>query len=132
MASKFHSHPVYNVSVRIAVLIALLSCSTTLLAADEIPSAQAKDHVGETAAVCGLVADARYLEGGSKPTFLNFDKPYPQHTFTAFIAGENRARFGTPEKDYLNKNVCVTGKIQNYNGKPEIVLTDPQQIKLQK
>lgn len=116
--------------MKFAVLIALLSPNLAL-AAGFIPSAQAKDHVGETATVCGKVADARYLESGSKSTFLNFDKPYPQNSFTAFIAGENRARFGTPEKDYAEKDVCVTGKIQNYNGKPEIVLTDPQQIKLQ-
>jgi len=43
----------------------------------------------------------------------------------------DRAKFGTPEKDYLDKDVCVTGEIQNYNGKPEIVLTEPEQIKLQ-
>jgi micrococcal nuclease len=116
--------------VRTDSLIAVLF-SGAVLAADSIPSAQAKDHVGETATVCGHVADARYLDSGSRPTFLNFDKPYPQHTFTAFIAGENHAKFGTPEKDYADKNVCVTGKIVDYNGRPEIVLTDPQQIKLQ-
>ena len=116
--------------MKTAALIALLS-STALLAADTIPSAQAKDHTGETATVCGHVADARYLDSGSRPTFLNFDKPYPQHTFTAFIAGENRAKFGTPEKEYLDKDVCVTGQIRDYNGKPEIVLTESQQIKLQ-
>ncbi|HKE25739.1 MAG TPA: hypothetical protein VKB88_25445 [Bryobacteraceae bacterium] len=116
--------------MRTVALIALFF-SEALFAADSIPSAKAKDHVGETATVCGHVADARYLDSGSRPTFLNFDKPYPQHTFTAFIAGENHAKFGTPEKDYADKNVCVTGKIEDYNGKPEIVLTHPQQIKLQ-
>jgi len=98
--------------------------------ADSIPSAQAKDHVGETATVCGRVADARYQETGSHVTFLNFDKPYPDHTFTAFIPAENRSKFGAPEKEYLNQEACVTGKIQDYRGKPEIILTDPQQIKL--
>jgi hypothetical protein len=102
-----------------------------LLAADPIPSSQAKDHVGATATVCGHVADARHLESGSGPTFLNFDKPYPDHTFTAFIAGDNRAKFGTPEKLYADKDVCVTGAILLYNGKPEIVLTDPEQLKPQ-
>jgi hypothetical protein len=101
------------------------------LAADPIPSSQAKDHVGATATVCGKVADARHLESASGPTFLNFDKPYPDHTFTAFIAGENRAKFGTPEKEFAEKDVCVTGAIVLFNGKPEIVLTDPAQIKLQ-
>ena len=85
--------------------------------------------MGETATVCSRVADARYQETRSHVTFLNFDKPYPDHTFTAFLAAENRAKFGTPEKDYNGREICVSGKIQEYHGKPEIVLTDPQQIK---
>jgi hypothetical protein len=115
--------------MRIALPFALLIVAGRMVAAD-IPSAQAKDHIGETATVCGKVADARYLETGSHVTFLNFDTPFPNHTFTGFIPGDSRAKFGTPEKDYLGKEVCLTGKIQDYNGKPEIVLSDPQQIKL--
>jgi len=109
-------------------LIVLIGMSHVAIA-DTISSAQAKDHVGETATVCGKVADARYQETGSHVTFLNFDKPYPDHTFTAFIPAESRSKFGTPEKEYLNKEACVTGKIQDYRGKPEIVLTEPQQLK---
>jgi hypothetical protein len=100
----------------------------SLSLAETIASADAKDHVGETATVCGRVADASYQESGSHVTFLNFDKPYPNHTFTAFLSAENRARFGTPEKDYKDKDICVTGKIEEYHGKPEIILTDPKQI----
>jgi|SRR5580700_7863018 DNA/RNA endonuclease YhcR with UshA esterase domain len=106
----------------------LMKTLGVLFAADTIPSAQAKDHIGETATVCGRVTDARYLETGSHVTFLNFDRPFPNHTFTGFIPGESRAKFGTPEKDYLGKDVCITGKIQDYRGKPEIILNDPQQV----
>ena len=66
---------------------------------------------------------------GEQPCDVSeFDKPFPNHTFTGFIAGENRAKFGTPEKDLLGKDLCLTGKIQDYRGKPKIVLTDPEQI----
>jgi hypothetical protein len=46
------------------------------------------------------------------------------------IPGESRAKFcaNAPEKDY---RVCITGKIEDYRGKPEIVVTDPQQIQPQ-
>ena len=41
---------------------------------------QAKDHIGERAKLCGLLASARYAEtSGGSPTFLNLDRPYPQH-----------------------------------------------------
>jgi DNA/RNA endonuclease YhcR with UshA esterase domain len=111
--------------------LAMLLSAVMLFGSDPIPSTQAKDHVGETATVCGHVADSRYVENGSHVTFLNFDNRYPNHSFTGFIPSENRTKFGTPEKDYLGKDICITGKIQNYNGKPEIVLSEPQQIKMQ-
>jgi hypothetical protein len=34
------------------------------------------------------------------------------------------------EKDYRDKDVCITGKILDYHGKPEIVVTDPTKSSL--
>jgi DNA/RNA endonuclease YhcR with UshA esterase domain len=45
------------------------------------------------------------------------------------IWGENRSKFGTPESEYKGKRICVTGKITEFRGKPEIVANDPQQIR---
>jgi hypothetical protein len=119
----------YNAFMRLAHALSLIVLAQTLLAADTIPSAKAKEHVGQDGTVCGKVADTRYLESARRPTFLNFDERYPNHTFTAVIFGENRAKFGAPEKDYLDRDICVTGKIEDYNGKPQIIVTEPQQIK---
>jgi hypothetical protein len=42
----------------------------------KLTTAEAKDHVGEQATVCGKVASARYAATSrGKPTFLNLDKP---------------------------------------------------------
>jgi DNA/RNA endonuclease YhcR with UshA esterase domain len=93
-----------------------------------VPNEAAK-HVGETATVCGLVAGAKFaaqVRGGT--TFLDFDKPYPNATFTALIFASDRAKFGAPEKTAQGKDVCVTGKIEMYQGKPQIVLKDPKQL----
>jgi len=110
----------------------LALCSAGLLAAATIPASAAKDHMNETGTVCGKVVGTRYLDQSpSKITFLNFDKPYPETPFTAIISGADRAKFGEPEKAYLNKDLCVTGKIVEYNGKPEIVLTDPSQVRVE-
>ena len=114
-----------------SVLASVLLAAAPLIAANPISSAEAKDHVGETATGCGKVVDSLYLETGSHVTFLNFDKPYPNHTFTAFIPAANRGKFETPEKVYRDKDVCVTGRIQDYRGKPEIILSEPEQVKLQ-
>ena len=101
--------------------------------ANGIPAEQAKQHIGETNTVCGLVASARFLESSAaKPTFLNFDRPFPDHTFSVVIFESNRAKFKSPpEMLFSGKTVCVTGQIVEYRGKTEIVVQDPSQIVLQ-
>ncbi|MCI0724078.1 MAG: YHYH domain-containing protein [Acidobacteria bacterium] len=92
---------------------------------------EAKDHVGETAVVCGKVASARYAEGSrGSPTFLNLDKPHPDAIFTVVIWGSERDSFGQPEEEYHGKDICVTGRIENYDGTPQMVVANPKQIAL--
>ena len=86
-------------------------------------------HLGETATVCGVVASAKFLsDRRSQPTLLNLGKPYPDQLFTAVIWGEDRAKFGTPEKLLAGKRICVTGQIRDFRGIPEIHLSDPRQL----
>ena len=99
-------------------------------AANGIPSEQAKQHVGETNTVCGLVASTRYMDTAkTKPTLLNFDRPFPDHTFSVMIPDASRGKFtGPPEMMFKGKTVCVTGAIIEFRGKPEIIVTDSTQI----
>jgi hypothetical protein len=48
--------------------------------------------------------------------------------FTAAIYGDTGRNFGTPETSLRGKRICVTGQIREYQGKPEIVLTEPSQM----
>ena len=118
--------------MRLRVALIAVASAGIALAADNIPAAAAKDHMNETGTVCGKVVGTRYLpDSERKITFLNFDEAYPKTPFTAVIFGENRSKFGEPEKTYLNKNLCVTGKIEEYNKKPQIVLTEPSQVEVE-
>jgi len=86
-------------------------------------------HIGETATACGVVVSAEYeANEQNQPTLLDLGKPYPNAIFTAVIYGDNRQKFGTPETSLRGKRICVTGPISDYQGKPEIVLTDPSQL----
>ena len=90
---------------------------------------QAPDHVEETATVCGIVASTTFaarLNGA--PTFLNLDTPYPDHIFTAVIWGRDRPQFRQPEVQYRGKQLCVTGRIKMFRGRPEIIVKEPRQI----
>jgi hypothetical protein len=63
----------------------------------------------------------------SQPTLLDLGRPYPNATFTAVVYGDHRQKFGTPEITLRGKRICVTGQIIDYQGKPEIVFTNPSQ-----
>src|SRR5580698_1296587 len=97
-----------------------------------ISAAEAKSHVGERATVCGEVASTHYaVSSRGSPTFINLDKPYPNQIFTVLIWGTNRPKFGDPEEAYRGKHICVTGKMSDYKGAPEIIAYEPSQIKVQ-
>jgi hypothetical protein len=98
-----------------------------------LTAAEAKDHVGEKATVCGKVVSTRYAERSrGQPTFLNLDKPYPNQIFTIVIWGSDRGKFGDPEAKYRDKDVCATGEITSYRGVPEIAAHEPSQIEIGK
>ena len=100
-----------KISTWLAVAL-LASSAVSLLAADKITAAEAKDYVGKQATVCGVVASTRYAASTrGRPTFLNLDEPYPNQIFTAVIWGSDRSKFGEPEKAYANKRVCVTERL---------------------
>ncbi len=119
--------------VTLGFVVVLIALTAAPLGSDErqlIP-AEAKNHVGETATVCGEVASTRYaVSSRGRPTFLNLDKPYPNHIFTVVIWGRSRARFGKPETEYKGKEICVTGRIGQYRGTPQIEAKGPPQITL--
>ena len=120
---------------RAMISLGILICATCAASSatiSDLTAAQAKDHIGETATVCGVVASANYATRSKRqPTFLNLDKAYPDHIFTAVIWQEDRTKFGTPETELKGKRICVTGKIQEFQGKPEIVLRERNQLKVE-
>jgi cell division septation protein DedD len=87
-----------------------------------IKSTEASAHVGQLATVCGDVVDKHTAEqSNGKPTFVNFDHPFPNPSFTVLIWGSDSPAVG----DFpATGNVCVTGTIATYRGNPEIVVHD--------
>jgi hypothetical protein len=116
-------------SFRLSIAVLALIAAVPAARAASLAPEEAIKHAGETATVCGVVAGAKYaanVRGGL--TFIDFDKPYPNAPFTALICAADRAKFGAPEKGIQGKQVCVTGKIELFRGKAELVLTDPKQL----
>jgi hypothetical protein len=113
-------------------ILAVVLLAVTALAQKSLTATEAKDHIGEQATVCGKVVSTRFAESSrGSPTFLNFDQPYPSQVFTLVIWGNDRPKFGEPETAYRGKRICVTGKISAFKGVPEVLASEPSQIRIQ-
>jgi hypothetical protein len=122
-------------TLKTATLALLLAIVSTAIYAQSkhLTAAQAKNHIGEKATVCGKMVGAHLADRSrGQPTFLNLDKPYPNQIFTIVIWGSDRPKFGDPEAKYRGKDICVTGKITSYRGAPEIAAYNPSQIEIRK
>jgi hypothetical protein len=120
---------VLNIS---ALLIILFGFLITAYAHETITPEDAAKFIGQQKTVCGTVASAHYAAIIKKqPTSFHLDKPYPNQVFTVLIWGSDRSKFEKPpETVYSGKEICVTGMIQSYQGRPEIIVKDPSQIKV--
>ena len=97
-----------------------------------ISSKNASAYINEIVTICGPIVDSRFASASNgQPTFLNFDYPYPNHTFTIVIWGQNRTNFSSPpEKMYMSQNVCIDGYVDTYKGKPQIEATSEIMISI--
>lgn len=117
---------------RFAFTMALLIGFVAYAYAQEIISPEdAAKYIGQQKTVCGMVASAHFAaKTKGQPTSINLDKPYPNQIFTVLIWGSDRGKFEkSPEALYSGKEICVTGMIQSYQGRPETIVKDPAQIK---
>lgn len=92
-----------------------------------IPYKEAGNHVGEHVTVAGKIV--RTNDRGNI-IFLDFDRDW-KHNLSLVIFKETRSKFSVPPHElYLGKFVKVTGKVQMYKGKPEIIIKGPGQIEI--
>ena len=102
---------------------------TELTTLNLIAPEHAMAHFNQIGTVCGEVASSMYATSSKgRPTYLNIDKPYPDHIFSAVIWDEYRAQFGIPEQRYKEKWICVTGRIIAYQGVAQIEVQEREQL----
>jgi DNA/RNA endonuclease YhcR with UshA esterase domain len=99
---------------------------TTNTAPLRVPALEANQHINIEAIVTGKVAEVNVAE---RLVRLNFERPYPSNTFTAVIFA-NKTNLFPNVRELKDKTVEVTGKIADYRGRPEIILTSTNQLKV--
>lgn len=90
-------------------------------------------HSSQYARITGTVSNVDVSER-SKVIFLNFGKNY-NTSFSAMIYDNSVPSFvmagiNEPDKYFKNKTVAMEGIIRISNGKPEMVIDSPDQIKI--
>lgn len=113
-----------------------LAVLLTACAEDKIvKAADAKAHVNEKCVVEFTVKAGRFLEDRNM-CFLNSETNFRDaKNFTVVIFKDGMERFKemkieNPFEHYKKKKVRVTGKIELRDGKPQIRLLDPSNIKI--
>ena len=118
----------FRCAVVFAILAAMLHSRAVW--SEEYTVQEAGQHVGETATVCGVVVSPKFAaKWKGQSTFLNLDRPYPNHLFTVVIWGVDRPKFDQrPEVAFAGMRICAYGLIVPYKERPEIIVHDPGQI----
>lgn len=93
----------------------------------KISPAKAKNNIGKEVIVSGKIDQV--LKSTKGNYFLNMGGKFPQNKFTAVIFKSDAKKFGRINT-YEGKEVEISGKIREYNGKPEIILNSLKQIKI--
>jgi len=87
----------------------------------------AREHYNEVVKITGEIINTYKTENFC---FMNFDTDY-KNSFTIVIPSRAFNKFPVPiEESYKNKKIIVYGRIVKFQNKPEIIVTDPTQIKL--
>ena len=109
----------------------IASAGVKSFAQTNIAAKDAAKHLKEKVVVCDQVYGGKFLSN-SGITLIDVGGAHPNELLTLLIKGDDRKKFkDAPEESLKGKKVCITGQIVDYKGKPEIIITDPAQIKLQ-
>ena len=113
-------------------LLFISSCLTQISFSQTVPLDSVMNYEGKTITVCSKVQSTYVTKGDKKTTYINFGNPYPNTTFTVVIFEGDLQNFKYTPSEYLkDKNVCITGKVKIYKGKPEMVVNKVEQIKIE-
>lgn len=103
-----------------------------LLERGQVSVLNAKHYIGQKCTVCGTVVATRYnANSKTQATYLNLDYVFPNQKFTAVIYGQDRPNFSyLPEIWLKNKQICVRGEVEQFNGVPQIVVKNEKKLKI--
>jgi hypothetical protein len=115
----------YNGGVSTRRVLILWLLVRSLAAADCIPFAQAREHIGETQCVTGKVL--RVKSGQRGVTFFDYCEDFRVCPFTVVVFPGHLKDIGDV-RQLANRVVEIRGTVKEYDGRAEVVLQDLRQL----
>jgi hypothetical protein len=110
-------------------MAALLGAACAFVRAECVPFQDAKKLEGKPGCVTGKVLKVSQSQSGNG--YLDFCENYRACPFTVFIPRSDAKNLGDL-RQLEGQQVEIYGKIQDYNGRPEIILKDKRQLEGEK
>lgn len=95
--------------------------------AETITPGDSAHHVGSSVTVEGVVSQVSVSSGGT--IFINFGGRYPNQEFYGVIFKSNSRQF-SEVRALEGQTIALSGTVQLYKGRPQIILQSPSQITL--
>jgi hypothetical protein len=108
------------------ILMAVSSQAQTAIKIEDV-----NNHIGDSVKFTGKIFSVKQLTNAKgAPTFINLGAAYPNQLLTIVIwqAVKDKMSFDPSQEKYIGGMARVTGKLELYKGKPQIVITDPKQF----
>ncbi len=119
-------------SLKLFLLFATLFIAQSSFSQGCISVNEAKNYLGQEAQVCGKViqlSTPNYIKGN--PTFLNLGGEYPNHSFSVVVWGDDKKSLNIDLNSLEGKIVKFKGLVRENNGKPSIIVSSAEQIKVE-
>jgi hypothetical protein len=84
-------------------------------------------HAGETGCVSGRVLKVYTSKGGN--TFFDFCEDYHDCPFSSVVFSSDKQKFGDLQS-LSGRQIEIRGLITVYQGRPEIIVRNPEQIRM--
>jgi hypothetical protein len=94
----------------------------------QIDLRKASEYEEKLVSICAKVFSTKILDSNGM-TFLNVGGDFPNSPLTIVIFSNSLGNFDFKPAEYYNgKDICVSGKIKMYKGKPEIIINSQNYI----
>ena len=128
--NKLYRDTVSLLSFSLALILGLTAASRLSRAEEQIEALRAPFHVGESVLACGKVAQVTVR---SEVAYINLDRPYPNDALALVIWQSELAAYETKFgrlSTLEGKRVCARGTIEEYRKSLQLVLKNPQFLRL--